>query len=68
MFYPEFKHMIRFRVNWRGKLILQMLIEETDFGVPNVTDKRLRWRDARPEDLRLIYNNPKLRVGVGDPT
>ena len=55
----EFKNTIRFRTDIFGKLVLQMLCADAlnPGHIPY-------WRDATVKDLRLIYNNPKLKVGA----
>ena len=45
---------IRYRMNWRGKLILQVEVTYNNAASPgNPGQTFLRWRDARLADLDL---------------
>ena len=46
----------RFRVNWRGKLILQRRFR---FFSWHPMDWVIRWRDADVEDLKVIFGEIK---------
>ena len=45
---------MRYRVNWRGKVILQLEFEYEYFDHCSITSyTKYKWRDARPQDITM---------------